>query len=239
MSTLTLVRHGQASYMDMDYDKLSPLGEQQARRLGEYWARHRIIPDRIFHGPAKRHIRTLEIAVEAAQSQGLSFPDPTLIPEFDEFDAFTVMRIMTPQIAAHNTTVARLGAEFEARRHSPEAGRILQKLFEEVAREWSSGEHDTPEVESWMQFRARIASGLDRLRETAEPSTHTIVVTSGGPIAATVAYSLDLSPAQAIEFVWLSRNSSYSQFLFSGERFTMHAFNAIPHLDDLNMFTYR
>ena len=36
MGTLYLVRHGQASFGADDYDQLSPLGQQQAVRLGEY-----------------------------------------------------------------------------------------------------------------------------------------------------------------------------------------------------------
>ncbi len=239
MSTLTLVRHGQASYMETDYDKLSPLGEQQARKLGEYWARHRITVDRVFHGPAKRPIRTMEIVDEVLKTHGLTLPDPQPLPEFDEFDAFTVMRIMTPRIVENNTVVARLWNDFNEQKHTPEAGRILQKLFEEIARIWCSGEYDTPEVESWAQFRSRVGGALDGIRSTAAPSTHTAVFTSGGPIAATIAYTLGLTPQQAIEFVWLSRNCSYSQFVFTGDRFSMHAFNAIPHLDDLKLFTYR
>ena len=107
MSTLTLVRHGQASYMETDYDKLSTLGEEQARKLGEYWARHRISPDRVIHGPAKRHIRTMEIAAQVVTDAGLTWPKPELNPAFDEFDAFTVMRIMLPRLAAHNTEIKR------------------------------------------------------------------------------------------------------------------------------------
>jgi hypothetical protein len=39
--------------------------------------------------------------------------------------------------------------------------------------------------------------------------------------------------------MWMSRNCSYSEFLFSGERFTLSAFNAFPHLDDPALLTYR
>lgn len=239
MSTLTLVRHGQASYMEADYDKLSVLGEEQARKLGQYWARHGISPDRVIHGPAKRHIRTMEIAAEIVQSAGLPWPEPERDPAFDEFDAFTVMRIMLPQLLARNTGIKRRHEEFEAVRHSPEAGRVLQKLFEEICRVWCLGEIDSPEVESWAQFRQRISAAVDRIRQTSKPSSHTVVFTSGGPIAATMGYTFGLDALQTVEFVWLSRNCSYSQFLYSGERFSLHAFNAIPHLDDLKYFTYR
>jgi broad specificity phosphatase PhoE len=37
MSTLILVRHGQASAFEDNYDRLSSLGERQARLLGESW----------------------------------------------------------------------------------------------------------------------------------------------------------------------------------------------------------
>ena len=40
------------------------------------------------------------------------------------------------------------------------------------------------------------------------------------------------TPLAAIEFVWLARNCSFAEFLFSGDRFSMHSFNSIPHLDD-------
>ena len=40
MGTLYLVRHGQASFGADDYDQLSPLGLQQAQRLGAHWLAH-------------------------------------------------------------------------------------------------------------------------------------------------------------------------------------------------------
>lgn len=239
MSVLTLVRHGQASYMEADYDKLSALGQEQARRLGRYWAKHRIIFDRVVHGPAKRHRHTMELAAQEVVSAGLPFPEPVLVPEFDEFDAYTMMKVMLPVLIGSDDEIRRLNQEFQAQQHSPEAGRLLQKLFEEVARHWSTGEFETSGVETWAEFRARVRRAVDHLRQTAEPSTSTVIFTSGGPIAATMGHVLDLPSQRAIEFVWLSRNASYSQFLFSGQRFSLHAFNSIPHLETLDLFTYR
>ena len=239
MSLLTLVRHGQAAYMSMDYDRLSPVGERQAERLGRYWAKHGIRFDRVFSGPAKRHQRSMEIAAEFVRSSGLDWPEPEILPALDEFDAFTVMKTVVPVMVERDETIRRMQAEFQANQHSPEAGRLLQKLFEEVARRWSTGDYETPEVESWQQFRVRIAAAIEQIRQTAAPSSSTVAFTSGGPVAATLGYCLDLPDAKAIEFVWLSRNGSYSQFLFSGDRFSLHAFNAIPHLDDLSLLTYR
>ena len=146
MSVLTLVRHGQASYMAEDYDRLSALGEEQARKLGEFWVRHRIQFDLCFHGPAKRHKQTLEIASQHVRQAGLSWPESQAVPELDEFDAFRMMQLLTPKLVESDPEMRRLSDVFEANRHTPEAGRMLQKLFEAVSRSWCSGVHDTPGV---------------------------------------------------------------------------------------------
>jgi broad specificity phosphatase PhoE len=225
--------------MDEDYDRLSRLGEEQARKLGQFWVRHEFVFDHVFHGPAKRHIRTMEIAGAEMTDAGLPWPEPSPLPEMDEFDAYQVMKKTVPILTERDPEVRRLNDEFFGNQESPEAGRVLQKLFEQVARHWSSGEFDVPDVESWSQFRARVSVAIGRIRQQVSKSTSTVVFTSGGPIAATMADALCLTPAKAIEFVWLSRNSSWSEFLFSGDRFSVSAYNSFPHLDNRSLLTYR
>ncbi len=239
MSILTLVRHGQASYMSDDYDRLSPLGERQAHKLGRFWARHELIFQQVFHGPAQRHIRTMEIAAEEVRRAGLPWPKPVRIPDMDEFDAYQMMKTMVPMLADRDEQVRRLNDDFRANQESAEAGRLLQKLFEVVARHWCAGEFPIDAVESWPQFQSRIASAIVRLREGTPKSTSTVVFTSGGPIAATLAEALCLPARKAIEFVWLSRNCSWSEFVFSGDRFSLSAYNSFPHLDNRSLLTYR
>src|SRR5258708_16487031 len=62
MSTLTLVRHAQATPFDTITDRLSPLGEEQSRRLGEYWRDRGVIHDDVYTGTLQRHLRTAELA---------------------------------------------------------------------------------------------------------------------------------------------------------------------------------
>ena len=64
MALLTLVRHGQASFLQDNYDKLSERGELQSRILGEYWLRTGAAFDQVYYGPACRHLRTGEIVAE-------------------------------------------------------------------------------------------------------------------------------------------------------------------------------
>ena len=63
MGNVFMIRHGQASAFEENYDRLSTLGERQARLLGETWARRGFKPDRVFTGPRMRHERTAEIAL--------------------------------------------------------------------------------------------------------------------------------------------------------------------------------
>ena len=60
MSILCLVRHAQASFLTQDYDRLSPLGHEQSRLLGEYCVRHDLHFDRAIIGPRRRHRETAE-----------------------------------------------------------------------------------------------------------------------------------------------------------------------------------
>jgi broad specificity phosphatase PhoE len=225
--------------MEEDYDRLSALGEEQARKLGEFWVRHDIRFDSCFHGPARRHIRTAEIASEVVKQAGMPWPEMVTLPELDELDAALLMRVLAPRLVEADPNVRHLFADFESNRHTPEAGYKLQKLFEAAMRRWCSGEFDCEEFETWTQFQDRVQSAIRRIRETAGSGKNVVAISSGGPISTTMAAALNLPPAGAIELLWLSRNCSFAEFLFSGDRFTMHSFNSIPHLDERRLLTYR
>jgi broad specificity phosphatase PhoE len=238
MSLLTMVRHGQASYMAENYDKLSPMGERQARKLGEFWVRQRVSFDRVFYGPAQRHIRTGEIVRDLFREADIDWPEPVIVRDLDEFDAAKLMTILMPVLAEKNEVVRSLNEAYQAGRENPDVGLLLERLFEHVARIWASG-HEHPELESWADFRARVARGIGQIRSASPKSSNVVVFTSGGPIAATTGAAQDSRPEKAMELVWVSRNSSYSEFLFSGDRFSLSSFNSIPHLDDRSLITYR
>ena len=59
MGRLLLVRHGQASFGADDYDALSELGHEQARVLGESFARRGIRPELVLSGSLRRHEGTV------------------------------------------------------------------------------------------------------------------------------------------------------------------------------------
>jgi broad specificity phosphatase PhoE len=85
MGLLYLARHAQASFLQQNYDKLSPLGEAQARLLGEYWAQRKIVFDRVCVGPRERQKDTVNLVRNAYHRATLVFPEPFVLAEFDEY----------------------------------------------------------------------------------------------------------------------------------------------------------
>src|SRR5260370_8299094 len=96
MGILFLVRHAQASFLEQNYDKLSALGESQACHLGEYWARRQIVFDRVCAGPCVRQKDTLRFVSNAYSKASLNFPDPLVLPEFDEYQGEAVLEHTLP-----------------------------------------------------------------------------------------------------------------------------------------------
>jgi hypothetical protein len=66
-----------------------------------------------------------------------------------------------------------------------------------------------------------------------------VVFTSAGTIGAAMRQALHLSAEDTLQVTWMSRNASFTEFLASGERFTLSAFNAHPHLNGDGLLTYR
>jgi len=66
----------------------------------------------------------------------------------------------------------------------------------------------------------------------------TAIFCSGGPVSVAVGRALNLSAPDILRVAWMLRNSSHSEFLYSGERFTLSALNAVPHVDDAALVTY-
>ena len=108
-------------------------------------------------GPRKRHLQTAQLLVEAARAAGADYPDPQREDDLDELPIGQILR------------ANGVGDD------------LLRSMMQAVQR-WSTGELAPPGVATPAEFMTRIQGALDRLLPAAaEPS---VVVTSGGPIAA-------------------------------------------------------
>jgi broad specificity phosphatase PhoE len=239
MALLTLVRHGQASFLEPQYDKLSELGILQARILGEYWLRTKAAFDQVYYGPADRHAGTGDAVAEVFRTAGEFWPDPVSIPEMDEYPGIEVMRTFLPGLMEKHEDIRELEAKFRETGDKSAAARVYDRMYQRIARMWVAGELDSQDVESWTHFTDRIDKGIAQIRENMGKNSRVVVFTSGGVIAATVRIALDLSPQRTLELSWTARNASYTEFLVSGERFSLSSFNNHPHLEDEELLTYR
>ncbi len=225
-----MVRHAQASFLESDYDRLSALGERQARALGEHWIEREIVPDRVYVGPRLRHRQTHAAVAAAYRERGLAPPEPVFLPELDEHQGQSVMEQVLPQLAERDPSIRDLVQRHHA--GEPEAARQYLRLFQRVSLRWARGELEVTGIEEpWSAFRQRVRRAVEAITAQAGSGETVAAFTSGGVMAAVVGLALDLRDEKVIELSWTVRNAAYSEFLFSGERFSLSAFNIAAPLD--------
>lgn len=239
MATLFVIRHGQASFLSDDYDRLSELGQQQSKLLGEYWASRGIVFDEVYTGPRRRQIDTAVIAGQAYQAAGVDWPEVQTLAAFDEYDAETVMRIAVPKLMEQSDEIRKLQHTFKEAEDHAEQLRTFQRLYEAVILRWIDGEFTIDGAEPWDAFCGRVHKGLEQITTSDKSRRRIAVFTSGGPIGLTMQRALSTSHATTLQLAWMVRNASFSEFLFSGDRFTLSGFNSLPHLDDPELLSYR
>jgi broad specificity phosphatase PhoE len=165
MSILALVRHGQASFFADDYDVLSPVGAEQARRLGDYWARQGERFDEVYVGPRRRQQQTAELTGERVRAAGGPWPTPVMVPELDEYDLAGFLHRLVPELARRDRTFAELVESYRGRTEETERLRHFQRLFETLLVHWQTASTELPGVESWPAFHARVQRALRLLTE--------------------------------------------------------------------------
>jgi broad specificity phosphatase PhoE len=239
MSTLAMVRHGQASFFADNYDQLSPLGEQQARLLGEYWVRRGVRIEEVFTGPRVRQIETAELAGEAFRKAGLGWPAAEVLPELDEHQVDRLIKNAIGDIIEAYPHIEPLHSAYRQAEHPRDKHRTFQLMFEPIVMLWVDGLVEAAEVEPWRAFQERVRAGLARITESRQRGRSVAVFTSVGAITVSLQTSLGCGDRVAFDLGWRVRNCSVTDFVFSGDRLTLDGFNAIAHLEDSKLWTYR
>jgi broad specificity phosphatase PhoE len=239
MSFLTLVRHGQASFLADDYDCLSPLGHTQAGLLGGNWARRQLLWDEVYTGPRARQRQTAEVVGACYRQAGLAWPEPVVLEEFDEYDLTGLLHRLAPRLAGQDPTFSDLVEGYRHGNGDGERARSFQRMFEALLVHWLTASSAAPGLESWPAFRDRVRRGLDRIRSRPGSGRRVAVFTSGGVIGTTVQVALAAPDRTALEVNWRVRNCSLTEFVFHRDRLTLDSFNNVPHLEDTGLWTYR
>jgi len=211
MGTLYLVRHGQASFGADDYDQLSPLGLQQAQRLGAHWLAQGQRFDTVLMGTLRRHAQTLD-----GIAQGLpGLPVPQVLPSLDEYDSLALIRaIHTEPLQKPNT---------------PELYRHHFRLLCDAIAQWMAGVISPQGMPSWEDFSLGVRRVLDQVRRD-HADQNVLLVSSGGPISTAVGEVLGTAPEVTIALNMRIRNSAVTEFSVSPKRLMLQTFNTLPHL---------
>jgi broad specificity phosphatase PhoE len=234
VSTLTLVRHGQAHPFQRKDAALTSLGEAQAAKLAQFWLRSGVRFDEVHHGTLARQVRTQEVVAECFRAAGQSWPDAMTDAAWNEYDATGVIQ----HLVTHDDRLSTLAEAYERSRGSADENRRFQHFFEAAMTRWLESDDEVAGVESWPAFRTRICGAIQRIM-AGPPSRRVVVFTSGGPIGLTVQSSMQAPPKSFLDVNWRVRNTSITQFIFDRSRLTLDSFNAIPHLDEVALWSYR
>lgn len=231
MSTLYLVRHGQASFGSDNYDQLSTVGRRQAELLGQFFADSGETIHRIYSGSLLRQRATAQII-----SGELGLAAPIVIDRrLDEYDGDTILHrfaaSLTPEELADcgwpELTVDR---------------RRYQLFLERAVEAWLDARLEAQGVTTWQDFRESVTAGLRQIMHSEGRSKTLIVSTSGGVIATSIAHVLGLPSRVAFELNWAIHNASITRLRYNAQKLTLSMFNALPHLEReglRDLITYR
>ena len=215
MGTLYLVRHGQASFGQDDYDRLSPLGHQQSQRLGAY-LRQRLERegqeiDTVLTGGLRRHKETWE-----GIAQGAQWSHQALVwPGLNEYDSQALITTVHPQPLP--------------KPHTPELYRQHFRLLRDALFGWMSGQTQPAGMPTYADFVSGIEAALDHVRQHS--AGNALIVSSGGPISTAVGHLLCASHQATIDLNLRIRNTALTEFSFNPKRHQLLSYNTVPHLD--------
>jgi broad specificity phosphatase PhoE len=231
MGVLMLVRHGQASFGNEDYDVLSSRGVRQSRKVAETLSGYGVAPTSLIHGGMRRQRETAEQMVLGAASWDL----PVELDErWRELDHLAVMHAY-PTLTDVDRELLRTG-RMELR--------PFQELYTKATARWTSGAYDSDYPETFPEFIGRVRDGIVRAARLVGDRRTAIVVTSGGPIAAASAMLTEvgeeprLLAAAWARFNAVLVNASVTRIIVGSSGARLLTFNEHSWLDR-ELVTYR
>lgn len=206
MSHITLIRHGQANTHAKDeasYDRLSPLGHQQAAWLGDHMRATHQHHTRLYTGTLQRHLETAD-----GMQTGL---EATRDARLNELEYFTMAQALE---AEHGIA-------------APDDPSQFVHHFPKVLAHWQDNRLEGA-PERFDAFEGRIR---DALREIGDGEGPALVVTSGGLIAMAMRLHLGLNVKAMANVALAIMNTSMHRLHPIGGTWSPVMFNAVPHLE--------
>lgn len=219
MTTIVLVRHGQASFGAANYDRLSPLGERQADILGLHWQAGGFVTEHAFSGSMQRQRVTGERALAASGHAAVPLSTDRA---FNEFNHTQLISAYLPLVARENPDLA-----IDAQTLLSDPAKF-RPMFNLIVSAWIEGREPlSPIDETWSAFSQRCVDGVRRAAEQAE---RIVAFTSGGVIMAVLREALGVEPKTALRMNWRIWNASVHEFHLQPQGLTLAGFNDVSHL---------
>lgn len=235
MPTLWIIRHGQASFGNSDYDNLSDLGRMQSRILGRFLKQTGTDFDKAYVGTMQRQIQTAERVLGELDEDGNPLVAETE-PAFDEYAFKPIIGDLLPGLLDDEPELN------EILPHIFKDNKKFQAIFGKIVDRWVSGDYETPGAESFRDYHGRVVDGLARVAQEAEDRDRIAIFTSGGVVSMAMKAALDLSDAEAMRLGWWVKNASVTVLTYKKDRFNLMSFNNLSHLELENrpgLLTYR
>ena len=229
MSKLFFFRHGQASLGAANYDVLSDKGIQQSQLLGEYLLNESISFDKIFVGPLERQKNTFKAVQDCYAAKGIKLPSPIIINGLKEHNGIETMKTALPDLIKTDPYLISLN-----KNNTGDAKKAIRNTmlgFQYFSGEWAEGNIKVKGMPTWKQFREEVKEGLAQVLNATDKGENIGVFSSGGTISAITAECLGLTTEKAVaELNFSIRNTSFSSFLYTNQKFNLLSFNELPHL---------
>lgn len=241
MGILYLVRHGQANSgglhtsdvadgaMEETYDRLTPLGHEQAAATGRSLAARiggageSAARPVVLSGPLGRQLSTAQGIHTELEAAGL---EPQGIRMAEQWREFSSDDVLAPYFRAHPDKLAEIRRAYKAARDNPrgmkEHNRLLGRAIDTALREWCL----TPAFDS---FAEQVKHGFSDATSLAAGDQPVVVVTSGGPISMCAAELIGADWMRLINNIFTASVSVFS--VRSAGKAQLLSFNEHAHLD--------
>jgi broad specificity phosphatase PhoE len=230
MTTLHAIRHGKAMAGAERYDELHPIGQTQARLLGEHLREKQIHFDAVYCGPLTRQLDTLAHMRSAAGEIGAAWPQAVILAELAEAPLEALARhCMTERLATDPELTALMSDLLTTKRGEHDTA-FFEAMLAYVVKLWLGGEVTLPGLETAPEFGRRVRTGLDRILQSGEEERRVAVITSNGVIGWLAGYAeKEAEPERRCLFRRLF-NGSVSRFIAQNGAFELSAWNVVDHL---------
>jgi len=224
MSEIYLVRHAQASYLSDNYDKLSEVGEKQSQLLAKYLHEKSIKFDQAFVGPLVRQNQTFNFIKEQND-----IAHTTNLLNLKEHEGPKALKLYYEDLINESEYVRNLWEAFQKDPSLRRKNSLL--IFEHFIRKWIRGEIRVNGTEPWSEFKTNALFALSQIRSNTHKNQRSLVVSSGGTIAAMLSSVLKMHDMiEVAQLNYLIRNASITKLTLNKDRISLLSFNEVTHL---------